>query len=533
MLKESLIYRVAGFLFFGFMKIYRSSRAYQLLVVCENALVKAAPGSFFSRPAEGRATLSEIWNQSKSFRGMNKLFTLLADGIGKGMAKSAKLLESSRAISYLDFLSERLHLFTAALLAAVILIPHPYWNNIYSTVASLLLLLLYIYRVARHGVEQFSIRALDFSLVFFIFAVVLGQFTSLFPMMSLKFFVFFITCFIFLFIIVNGIDSFQKLRIFLMVVLGAITLSALYAIYQKGMGIPLDPSLTDATLNEGMTGRAYSTMQNPNNYAELLILTLPFFGAMIQSAGSHWEKFLFTGMMGITLIGLLTTGSRLSWLALGLTVLIYVFLLDWKYIPLVVLLGIIGFLLLPYFSPSVYRRFMTIFNSSDSSINYRSLIYKTVAPMLRDFWHSGVGLGSGVEGAPFTKILNRYSFYHLTQVAASGAPVTTPAHTHNLFLQIWMEMGIIGICTFILLIGRLVHQSLRRLSKAMDVRVRPYIVAGLASLGGILAMGYGEYVWFYPRVLLFFWVLVGLLTVSVRLSGQSAVAVNGEVPQHE
>ena len=40
--------------------------------------------------------------------------------------------------------------------------------------------------------------------------------------------------------------------------------------------VAFDPSLTSIEQSEGLPGRIYSTMANPNNYSQILIMTLPF-----------------------------------------------------------------------------------------------------------------------------------------------------------------------------------------------------------------------------------------------------------------
>ena len=44
------------------------------------------------------------------------------------------------------------------------------------------------------------------------------------------------------------------------------------------------------------------------------------------------------------------------------------------------------------------------------------------------------------------------------------------------------------------------------------------IIAGVSSLAGILVVGIGEYVWYYPRVMVIFWIITGLLLASLNLT---------------
>ena len=48
-----------------------------------------------------------------------------------------------------------------------------------------------------------------------------------------------------------------------------ITFVGLYAILQRIKGVPVNPAQTDLSVNVGMPGRVYSTMENPNNLGQV------------------------------------------------------------------------------------------------------------------------------------------------------------------------------------------------------------------------------------------------------------------------
>ena len=173
----------------------------------------------------------------------------------------------------------------------------------------------------------------------------------------------------------------------------------------------------------------------------------------------------------------------------------------------------------------VYKRVLTIFTGTDTSISYRDAIYKTVAPMLKDFWFTGLGLGAGVEQAPFMKILQRYSLYYLVQTSSDGY-ATTPPHTHNLFLQIWIEVGLVGIMTFVWFITRTIKRTLLNIFQKTNNSLNHISIAGISAFAGILVMGMAEYVWFYPRVMLFFWVIAGVILSALNRLDQSELQKN-------
>ena len=56
------------------------------------------------------------------------------------------------------------------------------------------------------------------------------------------------------------------------------------------MGIEVNPEYVDVAVNRSMPGRVFSTFANPNNFAELLVLTMPFTAALVFSVKSFREK---------------------------------------------------------------------------------------------------------------------------------------------------------------------------------------------------------------------------------------------------
>jgi O-antigen ligase len=201
-------------------------------------------------------------------------------------------------------------------------------------------------------------------------------------------------------------------------------------------------------------------------------------------------------------IALFLTGTRAAWLALVVSVFLIIFFKNRKLIPIFILLGIACFPLLP---DQITKRIMTLTKlGNDSSSQYRIKIYKSVIPIIKDYWYSGLGLGNEV----FANIYKKY--YRFT---GSG----TIAHSHNLFLQIWLEMGIMGVLSFLWFIIRMFKKSIKAIFGEADKAVKNVLVAGVASIAGALLMGMTDYVWFYPRGMFIFWAVIGIILAALGM----------------
>ena len=105
------------------------------------------------------------------------------------------------------------------------------------------------------------------------------------------------------------------------------------AVCQRIMGVAADPSLTDLANNAGMPGRVFSTFENPNNYAEAIVLLLPLclsYCFMVEERKPRGR--LLAGLL-IPLLALVMTYSRSSWVSFLLVVVLIVFLLDRRFLP--------------------------------------------------------------------------------------------------------------------------------------------------------------------------------------------------------
>ena len=87
------------------------------------------------------------------------------------------------------------------------------------------------------------------------------------------------------------------------------------------------------------------------------------------------------------------TYSRSSWLGLALAAVIFLALMDWRFLPAML---VVGGCAIPFLPRSILNRILTIGNMKDSSARYRIAIYEDTARLLKDYGVTGVGLGSDV-----------------------------------------------------------------------------------------------------------------------------------------
>ena len=121
-------------------------------------------------------------------------------------------------------------------------------------------------------------------------------------------------------------------------------MTGFYAFYQYFSGEPMGSGWVDPSSN--ISVRVFSSFENPNLYAEYLIMIIPLTFARFLSVNQ--KKKVVYALIGIAqLIALLLTFSRGGWLGLVFAVGIFVLLLKRELIIKLIPLGIIGLFFLP------------------------------------------------------------------------------------------------------------------------------------------------------------------------------------------
>jgi len=318
---------------------------------------------------------------------------------------------------------------------------------------------------------------------------------------------------------------------------------ALYGIFQYFSGaLSSANAWLDSDMFEDIAGRAVSTLENPNMLAEYLILLIPLAAAQLL-AGSGFSSrsiaLLSCGVLGGCIV---LTWSRGAWLGLIFGALIFMLIWSRRTIYLIVA-GVASIPFLPFILPdSIIQRFTSIGNLGDSSTSYRVNIWRGTVRMLEDYWLSGVGVGEAAWGTVYP----RYSL----------ASIETAPHAHNLYLQTWVQTGIVGLLLLLAFFFLLLqchftyYRDLSRMREEISASVLSvHLTAGkredglrpshrtshveaevrreitsmrleaAAPLCGILAtlvQGFTDYTWYNYRVYLMFWLMCGLSAAYVR-----------------
>ncbi|MBR4934580.1 MAG: O-antigen ligase family protein, partial [Anaerotignum sp.] len=293
----------------------------------------------------------------------------------------------------------------------------------------------------------------------------------------------------------DAIDTEEKLDFVLWVMVSMGALIALYAVYQYIVGVEMDAAWVDSN-NFDITTRAYATFTNPNVLGEYLILTGSLAAGLMWKMRNWVGKLYYTACFGLICLGLVATGSRGAMLGLMFSAGMFVLLSEKRLIPL----GIVMLMLMPFILPaSLWARLASSITMNDSSSLYRMSIYSASIDIIQHYWQTGIGIGA------FNEI------YPLFSLEAANA-----YHSHNLFLQEFIELGIVGFSILVLLFI-FFFQKLYSAMRVVPKRFKFLLGAVFGGFAGLLLQGITDHLWFDYKIVLFFWCFIGLGMAAVRV----------------
>ena len=287
--------------------------------------------------------------------------------------------------------------------------------------------------------------------------------------------------------------------------LGVSLLVSMIGLAQKIFGVTAEGIWVDPKQFPDIKVRVFSTLVNPNILAGYLVLVIAYSTAFFNQTKAYkkWRlAFLVTGLLAA--LCLLYTYSRGNWVACAVMLLAFCVLFCRKaFIP--ILGG--GAAVLATGGTAVLHRLASIQGGygGDTSIALRMAYLKSTKWIIEEF-----PLGVGWYGYRF--VYPTYNFY-----LADKSVIMY--HCHNIFLNIWAELGAHGLLAFLVVwwgiflpaAWKLAYHGRSLWLKAMG---RGYVLATV----GIIVGGLTDHVYFNTQMGLCFWTLGGLTMLCKKLN---------------
>lgn len=384
---------------------------------------------------------------------------------------------------------------------AVAVFALPFLPDILSLLYLIALLLVGIYSQAFQTRKNLRKTSIDIPIVLYFILIFYSTITSVDAMGSLRDFALHSVGIAFVFVMINHVETKEDFNRLLTIMVFSAALVSLYGLYQYVVGVEIDRAWLDVENNPDIKARVYSVFLNPNILAEYLIMLTPISVALFWNTKKMSKKLVFLGTTGLMMLAMLLTFSRGGWLGLAFAALVFVILVEKKLLLSIIPISIGAVYLLP---DTILNRITSIGNLTDSSNSYRLQLWNITGKVIKDHWKVGVGFGH----LPFKQTFETYTR-------------TMPTfHAHNTFLQVLAETGLVGFLVFLGLMLTIFKQGILRLQASEDSYVRTIGAGLVAGMAGLMVHGMVENIFYIPRIIITFWMLVGFLWTLIKIEAK-------------
>ncbi len=382
-------------------------------------------------------------------------------------------------------------------------IPFDYWDNGYHLLGFLAVLALLYLRMMKRG-QALRLDKVGLFLTVLAAAAVLAIPLSHYPALSARYLRYHLICMLCVVATVSAPRSGEDLKRLAAAASAVILWSAAWAVVQRLNGVEIVAAYVDKTINAGMPGRVQSYFDNPNTYAQVLVMLLPLTAALMVTSKKPLGKLAAAAVLLAGVLALGMTYSRASWIGLVAAAAVFLILRRPGLIPPILLLAVICIPLLP---DTIMNRILTIGRAtSDSTVTSRFPLYQAGAAVLKQSPLTGAGLG----GDAVRQYILDHKIYAL---------MVYYAHLHNVFLEVWVESGLLGFLSFTAASLWGIKGMARGSRPGADRTAGVFSAACCGSVAGSLLTGMVDYIWAYPRVMCIFWFVFALGLAAVRLAG--------------
>lgn len=421
------------------------------------------------------------------------------------------------------------------IIALIILVPivfYPYIINIFHPAKELTATLLVVIGMMFWGFKiidkekmQFISTPLNLPVLGFMAICALSLFWSDSPFISLKELPLFLAGPLLYFMVVNNVHNEKQIN---RIIGTVIIVGALFGVYGILQYNGIDFLFWVGNVERG---KVFGLFGNAGYFAEYLILPLPIAVSLFLVSKNKIIKLLL-------LIGILTMASaialtftRTPYLSLVISFIFMLLLFvisrgkrlfkENKKIIIIILTTIVLIISL-FVIPTSLNEKGTVLSKIKERVSISQLgsefftgrrvaIWKYTIPMIKDY----PLLGSGIGTYKYNTLKYQAIFFDQGE-NRSLYPHGFADKTHNEYLQLWAELGVIGLVMFLWLIISYFNYGFKTLRKIKN-NYRQGIIIGL--MGSIIAFLVDAIFWFpmhQPANIVLFWLILGLTFSELR-----------------
>ncbi|MEX1253270.1 MAG: O-antigen ligase family protein [Dehalococcoidia bacterium] len=308
-----------------------------------------------------------------------------------------------------------------------------------------------------------------------------------------------------------AVRSMRDLRLLLWAVFAGAMVAVVYALAQKAGWEWIEWSGRSIS-------RPFSTMGQANNFGAYLVAVVPVAAFLALTLRQRWQLAAIGVAIAAMLAALLFTVSRSAYIGLAAVLLIWGFAAARWFLPSLVpdeqrrrglQVGVIAAAAAPlvlafvvvFFVGLPQGRVAVLSETNDEAISGRRTLWVMAAEMTFD--RPLLGYGQDAFATKFSDYRDR------PDLSGIGFRSVNPESAHNFFLDLSSGTGILGLLSFLALVGAVLWLAARRADSTENVTLRLAIVGlGSAVIGYLVTISFG---FAEAMTTWLFWLLLGAL----------------------
>lgn len=302
---------------------------------------------------------------------------------------------------------------------------------------------------------------------------------------------------LFLIVFINVVKKEDLKWIFRALGFSAIYIS-LFAIYQKFTGFAIPNLFWQAA----ETRRVTSVFGYPNAVGLYLApIAVFYFGWLFQRGQKIFWQIFKVAVIILSFLAIIFAVSEGALAAVFLGALAIVLAIKKSRWP--ALVGLVILLIIVFSSPTVKELVWQKITLKDFSGQLRITMWGETIKMLKDNFFFGAGLSGYQElVAPYHKAKH----------------IEIYLYPHNIFLNFWSELGLLGVVTFILIMIKFFWDSLTAFFKTIHPEDKNLLLALIGAMAAILIHGLVDAPYFKNDLSVLFWLVVGSLIILRKIA---------------
>lgn len=380
-------------------------------------------------------------------------------------------------------------------------------------------ILIAIWLVKIINTEKYSLRKtkLDLPLILFSLVLVLSLFISKTKTVSLNDFIIFFSYILIFFLITNNLDKKADFNSFIHLFFIISSLVSIYTIIQY---YGFDPYLSDL---HSLT----STIGQKNWISNYLAMIFPVMFSYFLLEQTKKNRILYFLLLSILYATLMICQSRGIWISISLTIILALYIIfkfnllkifqeNKKWLILLLVTFLIITIIYSTDNPlnksaiTVPQRAISTFDEQDPSINTRLLMWKTTLEMIKDRPIFGAGIGTfKMNYLNYQAEFLKNNPYYIQYSGKAG-------EAHNEYLQMWAEIGIIGLGIFIGIILMFYSLIINYLKKVDNYKDKIIVFGLVLGITCFLIHSLFTFPLHVPALGVTFFAILGLTVIYTR-----------------